>query len=295
MYHISYDFAMNSLTEHDMVFSKSITETSNIILQKYGEDIQLEAQWAEPVSFTFHYALRKLNTEPSIQVLPTKFQFNLAEQFQRRHFWKSTNLKQELPVVAMFVNGSKRNEQSLQRTFHRCFLPSFISFGQAVSEEKLFQKSTNQKQELPMMAMFVNGSKRNEQFPQRTFHRCFLLRFGSFGQAVLEEKIFRNQPIRNKNCLWRPYLLMDRHEMSNLYRGLPIDASYQVSVHLAKQFQGRRYFRNQPIRNKNCLWWPCLLADRDKMSILYRGPSIDASYQVSVHLAEGFQRRRLKC
>jgi hypothetical protein len=35
--------------------------------------------------------------------------------------------------------------------------------------------------------------------------------------------------------------------------------------------------------------------DRDKMSILYKGPSIDASYQVSVHLAEGFQRRRLKC
>jgi hypothetical protein len=33
----------------------------------------------------------------------------------------------------------------------------------------------------------------------------------------------------------------------------------------------------------------------DKMSILYKGPSIDASYQVSVHLAEGFQRRRLKC
>ena len=31
------------------------------------------------------------------------------------------------------------------------------------------------------------------------------------------------------------------------------------------------------------------------MSNLYRGPSIDASYQVSVHLAERFQRRRLKC
>ena len=31
------------------------------------------------------------------------------------------------------------------------------------------------------------------------------------------------------------------------------------------------------------------------MSIINRGPSIDASYQVSVHLAEGFQRRRLKC
>jgi hypothetical protein len=30
--------------------------------------------------------------------------------------------------------------------------------------------------------------------------------------------------------------------------------------------------------------------DWDEMSILYRGPSIDASYQASVHLAEGFQR-----
>jgi hypothetical protein len=32
------------------------------------------------------------------------------------------------------------------------------------SEEKLFQKSTNKKQELPMMAMFVNGSKQNEDW-----------------------------------------------------------------------------------------------------------------------------------
>jgi hypothetical protein len=30
--------------------------------------------------------------------------------------------------------------------------------------------------------------------------------------------------------------------------------------------------------------------DWDKMSNVYREPSIDASYQVSVHLAEGFQR-----
>ena len=45
----------------------------------------------------------------------------------------------------------------------------------------------------------------------------------------------------------------------------------------------------------NCLWRPCLSMDRDEMSNLYRGPSIDASYQVSIHLAEGFQRRRLKC
>jgi hypothetical protein len=32
--------------------------------------------------------------------------------------------------------------------------------------------------------------------------------------------------------------------------------------------------------------------DWDEMSKLYRGPAIDASYQVSVHLAKWFQRRR---
>ena len=46
---------------------------------------------------------------------------------------------------------------------------------------------------------------------------------------------------------------------------------------------------------RKILWQPCLLTNRDKMSNLYREPSIDAFYQVSVHLAEEFQRRRLKC
>jgi hypothetical protein len=72
---------------------------------------------------------------------------------------------------------------------------------------------------------------------------------------------------------------MDRNEMNNLYRRPSIDASYQVSDNLAKQFQ--------PIRNNNCLWWPCLM-DRDEMSNLYRGLPIDASYNVSVHLAMWF-------
>jgi hypothetical protein len=34
--------------------------------------------------------------------------------------------------------------------------------------------------------------------------------------------------------------------------------------------------------------------DRDKISNPYREPSIDASYQVSVHLAKRFQRRFLE-
>jgi hypothetical protein len=99
---------------------------------------------------------------------------------------------------------------------------------------------TNQKQELPVAAMFVNESGQNEHF----------------------------------------------------YRGPSIDAFYQISGHLGKRFQRRRFFRNQPIRNKNCLWRPCLLTDQDEMSNLYRGPFIDASYQVSVQLSKQFQGRR---
>jgi hypothetical protein len=54
--------------------------------------------------------------------------------------------------------------------------------------------------------------------------------FGSFGQAVSEEKIFKNWPIRNKNCLWWPYLLMDRDKMSTIHRGAPIDASIHLKI-----------------------------------------------------------------
>jgi hypothetical protein len=41
-------------------------------------------------------------------------------------------------------------------------LPSFGSFGQVVSEEKILKKLTHQKQELLVTAMFVNGSEINE-------------------------------------------------------------------------------------------------------------------------------------
>ena len=117
------------------------------------------------------------------------------------------------------------------------------------------------------------------------------LSFNSLGKSYLSfnrEDFFRNQTIRNKNCLWQPCLLTDRAKMTNLYRGPSIDASYQVSVHLDKRFQRKRFLK---IRNKDCLWRPCLLMDRDKVSNLYRGPSIDASYQISIHLGKWFQRR----
>jgi hypothetical protein len=119
---------------------------------------KLEAQWTEPVSLSFHSALKKLNTEPPI-----------GASHQVLVIWLSSYREEDI------------------------------------------SKSTNQKQEWPVAAM----------------------------------------------------LLTDRNKMSNLYKGPSKDASYQVSIHLAKRFQRRRFFRNQPIRNKNCLWWPCLLTDRN--------------------------------
>ena len=66
-------------------------------------------------------------------MLPTKLRIIWPSGYRKEEFLKSANQKQESPVVAMFVNGSGRNEQTL----HRCFLPSFGSFGQAVSDEKI--------------------------------------------------------------------------------------------------------------------------------------------------------------
>jgi hypothetical protein len=46
-------------------------------------------------------------------MIPTKFQFIWPYGFRGEEFKNSTNQKQELPVAAMFANGSGRNEQTL--------------------------------------------------------------------------------------------------------------------------------------------------------------------------------------
>ena len=135
----------------------------------------------------------------------------------------------------------RQNEQSLQRSFHRCFLPSFSSSGHVVSAEKIFRnRSISNKNRLWRPCLLIE-LERNEYSLWRTDHRCFLPSFRSFGQAVSEEKIFLNQPIRNKHRLQRPCSLMDQDVMSNVYRGPSIDGSYQISVHLVERFQRHIY------------------------------------------------------
>ena len=240
-------------------------------------------------------------------MLPTKFRFIWLSSFREEDFQKSTNQKKELPMAAMFVDESGRNEYSLQRTFHRCFLPSFGSFGQTVSEEKIFrnrpirnnnclwwlclltnrdemsslysgpsnfssfgkvvseekifQKSTNQKLEWPVAAMFINESELNAQSLQRTFQGCFLPSFDSFVQVVLEDKIF--QESTNQNQEWSMAAMFVNRSGGN-------EQSLQRTFHrcflpsfglFGKVVSEEKIFRSRPIRNKNGLWWPCLLTD----------------------------------
>jgi hypothetical protein len=100
-------------------------------------------------------------------------------------------------------------------------------------------------------------------------HRQFLFLIGWFLKLLCQ---------MNRNLVGSTY---GRFCISNLYRGPSIDASYQVSYHLAKRFQRKSCFRNRPIRNKNCLWWPSLLTDQKGMSTSYRGPFKSFSFETT--------------
>jgi hypothetical protein len=89
-------------------------------------------------------------------------------------------------------------------------------------------------------------------------------------------------------------LLTDWDEMCNLYRGLSMDASYQVSYYLTKWLQKRRFLEIDQSEASITYGGHVCKANRDNMSKFHRGPGIDASYEVSIHLAKRFQRRILR-
>ena len=70
----------------------------------------------------------------------------------------SANQKQELPLAAMFVNGSGQNEQSLERTFHRCFLPSSLHLAEGFQRRRLkCEKLTNDGRQVMAKAHIAFG------------------------------------------------------------------------------------------------------------------------------------------
>jgi hypothetical protein len=148
---------------------------------------------------------------------------HLAKRFQRRRFFfKSANQKQVLTVMAMFVNGSRQNVQSLENLAkgNMSFCHHLVSVvcHPFTFHILIFSSKNPQPNELKFGRKHL-WKVLCKECTFWTFHRCFPPSFSSFGQALSEEKIFKNRPIRNKNCLWWPCLVMDHNKMCTLYRG----------------------------------------------------------------------------
>ena len=93
-------------------------------------------------------------------MLPIKLRFIWQSGFRGEYLKKSTNQKQELPLVAMFfmdrgeIGNLQRGPAIDASTKFRIIWPNSFR-----GEE--FKKSPNQKQESPVAAIFVNGLGKN--------------------------------------------------------------------------------------------------------------------------------------
>ena len=220
--------------------------------------------------------------------------FHLVKQFQRRFLKISPIRIKNCPWRPCL--SSNRNEMGKFCKGPPIDAPCQVQFHLAMR----FQKEN----------IFLHQPIRNKDYPWRPFlqsDRDEMRKLGKgpptdasckvwfhLAKRFQRRRIFLYQPIRTKQCPWRPYLQSDRDEMRKLCKGTAIDASCIVWFHLVKQFQ-RRFLKIRPIRIKNCPWRPCLSSDRDEIRKLYKGPYINASCQVWFHLAQWVQRRRLKC
>ena len=131
----------------------------------------------------------------------------------------------------MFVDGSGQNEQFVERTFHRGFLPSFTSFGWAVSEEKIKMWKVNRRRmpsdgksshcfwqgELKITVLYINLSiQRLNQLHVSTITRVFWLKW--FHKQVFNLK--NNFEVNRIKEFCHFYFLYNNNNKFFIYRGL---------------------------------------------------------------------------
>ena len=63
----------------------------------------------------------------------------------------------------MLIGAWLHRTQFWKRTSHLIFYQSLVPIEQLVPDKKIFLTLTNQKQELPLVAIFVGGMGRNEE------------------------------------------------------------------------------------------------------------------------------------
>ena len=137
------------------------------------------------------------------------------------------------------------------------------------------------KQELHVAAILVASSARNREIVYRISYTSFLQRNNLLCLRVSETR-----------TVMATMFLSNPGEMRKSYRGPSIDASCKLFLYLVKWFQRKRFLEIDQPKTRIAYVFGMFVNRSDRNDYLYREPSINASYQISVHLAKRFQRKR---
>jgi hypothetical protein len=151
---------------------------------------------------------------------------------ENHFFYKAYNNKHECLVAAMFVNGSGRNQQSLLRTFHRCFLPSFSSFVPVVSEEKISKnRSIRNKNCFSPVTVWPNEPKLGMKHLWKVLYKdCSFRPDPLTNMATTDDSCFWLADLKNSSPL-KLFGQMYRILVGSIYGMSSVAIAYVVLIH----------------------------------------------------------------